>query len=208
MGHRSKESHDDCDSGEYDDDSGDQSDDALNEMNDAITLHRFPCLAHTLQLVLKEVENNQAYANVLKNAKSIVKQIRCSSVATEKLIQRCGMTVVTDCSTRWNSNLFMIERLLTVKPSLIDTLQEMKIDGLLDSEWMKLDDLHKLLKPFKDHTNTMRTDSFALSNVIPVILDLNAHLQDMAQNTTLTLASALQRSLNTRFDLLTNPENR
>ena len=66
-----------------------------------------PCL-------LKETDKIQSYNNLIAKARRIVKSLRGSSVATEKLIQKCGKTVVTDCTTRWNSVYLMISRLLEI----------------------------------------------------------------------------------------------
>jgi len=181
--------------------SDDEEDEDNNEdIGETVTLHRFPCLAHTLQLVLKTVEKNAAFSKVLAKARSIVKKFRLSSVATEKLIAKCGMTVVTECSTRWNSNMFMVERLLKIKDAIGETLNDMSWDGLLASEWTKLDDLYHLIQPFTAHTNTMQTDNFALSNVIPVLIDLSNHLSTNGS----TLALSLLTSLKLRFDTLLN----
>jgi hypothetical protein len=79
----------------------------------------------------------------------------------------------------------------------------MKWDCFLASEWVKLDELYQILKPFTEHTNVMQTDKFALSNVIPVLLDLSAHLS----NSTLPVARSLKISLLARFDILLNPDN-
>ena len=107
------------------DDEDDESevDDAGNDGNDA----------HTLQLVLKEVDKNPAYSRVLSHAKVMVRKIRASSVATEKMVQRCGKTVVAECTTRWNSNMFMVERLLAVKEHLVGVFGEMQWDCFLAS---------------------------------------------------------------------------
>jgi hypothetical protein len=179
-------------------------DDNVNDIDDsAITLHRFPCVAHTLQLVLKEVDNHAAYARVLTHAKAMVKKIRISSVATEKMINRCGKTVVAECTTRWNSNMFMVERLLAVREDMVEVFSEMKWDCFVASEWTKLDELLQILKPFKEHTNVMQTDKFALSNVIPVLLDLSGHLSSISNQ----LARSLLIALQTRFASLLNPDN-
>jgi len=99
--------------------------------------------------------------------------------------------------------MFMIERLLKLKDAIGETLNDMKWDGLLASEWEKLDDLYHLIQPFTEHTNTMQTDNFALSNVIPVLIDLSNHLSNNGS----ALAQALLRSLKLRFDTLLNPSN-
>ena len=133
----------------------------------------------------------------------MTRKFRMSSVATEKLVGLCGKTVVAECVTRWNSNMLMIERLLELKEHLGQVCNEMEWDCFLASEWAKLDELCQLLKPFTDHTNIMQTDKFALSNVIPVLLDLSGHLS----SSSLPVAKSLLTSLQKRFDILLNPEN-
>lgn len=188
---------------ESDDDEDGDRDEETENIGQTLTLHRFPCRAHTLQLVIKEVEKNVAYSKVLTKARSIVKKIRTSSVATEMLMEKCGMTVVTECSTRWNSNKYMIERMLKIKDAIGETLNAMKWDGLLASEWAKLEDLYHLIEPFTEHTNTMQTDNFALSNVIPVLIDLSNHLSNNGS----ILALSLLQSLKVCFDTLLTPTN-
>jgi len=50
-------------------------------VEEEVGLPRFPCMAHTLQLVLKEMDKQQAYCNVITKARGLV-NIRISSVAT------------------------------------------------------------------------------------------------------------------------------
>lgn len=81
--------------------------------------HRFPCLAHTLQLILKDVKKIAGYATALGKARNIVKTVRISSVATENMLQKCGKTgknvanLVYWSYTRLtcNSNMFVLERI-------------------------------------------------------------------------------------------------
>lgn len=69
-------------------------------MPESVGVERMPCLAHTLQLVLKAIDNVKSYSSVILKARKLVKTIRKSSVATQKLLEKCGLTLVTDCSTR------------------------------------------------------------------------------------------------------------
>ena len=133
-------------------------------------LYRFPCLAHTLQLVLKELGKNQAYTNLVTKVRAVVRAVKISSVAQEKLIAACGQTVIKDCTTRWNSILMVIDRLLAIRPQVEEVLREMKIDSLTNSEWARLSDVQKLLTPFKSQTDSLQTDTLSLSYVIPSLL--------------------------------------
>jgi hypothetical protein len=56
-----------------------------------ISAHRLPCLAHTLQLVLKSVDKMGSFKNVICKARQLVKMFKVSSVATEKLIKKTSV---------------------------------------------------------------------------------------------------------------------
>lgn len=77
------ESDSDTDDDEKNDEDMDSNEEEVEEgMWEAITLHRLPCMAHTLQLVLKEIDKIQSYNNLISKARCIVKSVRVSSVAT------------------------------------------------------------------------------------------------------------------------------
>ena len=74
------------------------------------------------------------YQNVLSKARKLVARIRKSSVAVEKLVEKCGKTVISDNTTRWNSTYYMAHRLLLIKGPVIEVLSDMNTDSLLASE--------------------------------------------------------------------------
>lgn len=197
----------DTDEDDNDSDLGDDASDDT-EIEDAVIadkvgLPRFPCVAHTLQLVLKEIEKITSYSNLISKARALVRNVRVSSVATEKLMRKCGKTVVIDCSTRWNSAYLMINRLLEIKTPLNEVLEEMQWDTLLNNEWARLADLSNVLKPFKEQTDVMQQDNLALSHVVPCLLELSLHLQDPAIPK--TLCGPLLNSLRQRFASFLDP---
>lgn len=93
----------------------------------------------------------------------------------------------------------MISRLLEIKASFNEVLDEMKMDSLLFNEWARLVELEKILLPFKVQTDAMQTDTLALSNIIPCILELSLNLQD--PSLTKTLAVPLLQALRRRFSI-------
>ena len=76
---------------------------------------RLPCLAHTIQLLFKVLDKCPSYRVILTKARNIVHAVRLSSVASQKLIMKCKLTLVTDCITRWNSSYLAMKRLLDIK---------------------------------------------------------------------------------------------
>ena len=81
-----------------------------------------PCMAHTLQLLTKPIYEH--YSAIILEARQVVTKIRKSSVSIEKLIDKCGKSVITDCTTRCNCTYQMIDRLLKIKTSGNEVLTE------------------------------------------------------------------------------------
>ena len=61
-----------------------------------------------------------------------------------------------------------------------------------------------LIKPFQTHTDILQSDTLALSNVIPVLLDLTCHLQEPCHNQRVALS--LLRELKSRFAQILDPQ--
>lgn len=165
---------------------------------------RMPCLAHTLQLSLKDAMKHPSTDLLLTRARKLVHSVRKSSLANEALIKKCGKTLVRDCSTRWNSTFDMLRRLLEIRTELNQVLEELGMDTLLTSDWSKMENLVTLLEPFAIHTDQLQSDSQSLSQVVPCLLNLEAHLQ----TTTVAakpLAQTLLKSLRERFAGILSP---
>jgi hypothetical protein len=105
------------------------------DLPDYVPYRRMPCMAHTLQLIV-HLAYKKHYAGIIAKARRIVVQVRKSSVLVEKLVEKCGKQVISDCTTRWNSTFQMAKRLLDVKSDLNQVLSDAKIDTLLASEWV------------------------------------------------------------------------
>lgn len=106
-------------------------------------MDRTPCVVHTIQLVVHMLQKETTVKRVLDKARSVVKLFRKSSVATQKLLDQCGVIVVNDCPARWSSTFTF--SILTVKDAVCQISNDMGWDNLLTSEWQKLSSLHDLL---------------------------------------------------------------
>lgn len=170
-----------------------------------------PCVVHTLQLVVHLLNKEAGIKRVLDKARSLVKLFRKSSVATQKIIDECGLIVLNDCPTRWSSTYNMVARLLRVKDCLCKVANEMGWDSLLSSEWQKLRSLHELLLPFAEHTQTLQSDTMSMSLVVPALFDLLSHLTDFEQNTDhwdfANFARKMKVSVNQRFAWVLDPSD-
>jgi len=106
-----------------------ESESAVPELPEEVRYRRMPCMAHTIQLLIKKVYVNH-YGHVLEKTRFLVSKLRKSSEAVQKLVAKCGKTVVTDNSTRWNSTYYMVHRLLDVNVFANEILADMKVDSL------------------------------------------------------------------------------
>ena len=144
--------------------------------------------------------------NMLAKGRKLVKMITISSKANELLISKCGVTLVTDCTTRWNSCFIMLERLAAVKVAVKDVLEELQLDcPLLQSDWQLIDRMVCILKPFKEVTDILQTNTMSMSQIIPSLLELKLFLKGPAL--TKSLALALSQSLDVRFSCFLDPDS-
>ncbi|KAJ4925860.1 hypothetical protein JOQ06_008046, partial [Pogonophryne albipinna] len=144
-------------------------------------IERTPCVVHTLQLVVDLIQKDLSVKPLVHRIRVLVRLFRKSSVAIQRLLKLCGLTLVKDCPTRWSSTYLMISRPLQVKDSLVQVADGMGWDCLLPSEWQKLTALRDLFLPFAEHTQMLQSDTMSLSLVLPALLDLNAHLSEFPE---------------------------
>src|SRR6218665_2862135 len=160
-----------------------------------VPCRRMPCLAHSLQLVIKDVYKSEEYSPVLGKARHLVKTIKHSSVAMEKIGTRSGKTIISNCATRWNITYQMLKRLILLKKVVTEVMSELNQDTLMASEWLKIDTLVELLEPFAVQTDILQTDASSLSNVIPSLLDLQCHLSQFQKSDVLTQMMLAKKNL-------------
>ncbi|XP_024135954.1 uncharacterized protein LOC112151330 [Oryzias melastigma] len=201
-------------------DSSDDSEDPMENFSESeadelryhnTNLERIPCVVHSLQLVVHLLQKEASVNRLVDKARSVVKLFRKSSVATQRLLEKCGLIVVNDCPTRWSSTYNIITRLLAVKDSVSQIAHDMGWDSLLPSEWQKLTSLQQLLLPFAEHTQTLQSDTMSMSLVVPALLDLLSHLTDFEENTSYrdlaTLAGKMKGGIRLRFACMLDPND-
>nr|XP_047137979.1 zinc finger BED domain-containing protein RICESLEEPER 2-like [Hydra vulgaris] len=106
--------------------------DLIVDVIENVAFRRLGCIAHVIQLVVKLAYDGK-YHGLLLKVRGLVGKVRKSSVALEKIINKYGKTVISDCSTRWNSTYFMVRRFLEIKTSINEVLGDLNIDSLANS---------------------------------------------------------------------------
>ena len=138
------------------------------------------CFSHTLQLVVSKFDEATQLKELMKRAHALVRKINSSTKATETLVALSGKKLIKDCPTRWSSTFLMLNRLLELKEYLKAVLEQQGWDDLAASVRRKIKGVVDLLHPFAKFTSLLSGDEFTtLSCVIPAIMDMNIHLEEV-----------------------------
>ena len=167
-----------------------------------IAFRHMPCMAHSLQLVVKKAFRS-THCIIVSKVRTLVAHIRRSGVAVQMLLNLSGKNVIMDNATRWNSSFQMMKRLSELRTSVNQVTQAMKIDSLRVAEWDELVSLVEILEPFAEQTNVLQSDAQSLSYIIPSLLNLQYHLQNF--NGYKTLSQSMLQDLNARFKHILEP---
>lgn len=139
-----------------------------------------PCFAHTLQLVINKVLSLGELRDIqdlLSTARAIVGHFRRSPMACKTLEQaqeKLGTRkkrLIQDCSTRWNSQVLMLQRLIEQKSAVSLVLSSVSgVRNLDGNEWKAAQFLVEALRPFLDATTIVSATKYpTLSMVIPLL---------------------------------------
>ena len=141
------------------------------------------CINHTLQLVINDSLKGDAVVDLLKSARAIVGHFNRSPVARHLLdgvqtqLQLPKHQLMKECTTRWNSTYYMLERLLEQRRAITTTLPETNCSvELTMMQWTLVGHLVELLCPFEEFSREFERADASLSLVIPAIRLLNRHV--------------------------------
>ena len=92
---------------------------------------------------------------------------------------------------------------------LSKVLESLEWDNLAMSEWKTLNSVQKLLKPFAQYTSLVGGEDYiTILSVIPIVMELNLHLEETKKSLELTnVCCLLQSELKRRFRKYTDPSD-
>jgi len=135
------------------------------------------CFAHTVQLVIHDGISEQRTVNdLLTRTRQIVAHFHRSEQACRRLakIQRDNSVPIhrlkQSVQTRWNSTFYMLERVLEQKVALTMFVANYELPHqIMSNEWVLIENLVKMLRPFEQVTREVSSDSATMSLVIPFV---------------------------------------
>lgn len=135
----------------------------------------FSCVAHTLQLVIKDgFLDNAKISNLIKKSRKLVggfKHSAKNSKQLKKVQQQLGIPVhrmVQDEPTRWNSTFYMLKRLLEQKNAIIllSTQAEINLSTeMTTDDWRTMKFAVEFLEIYETATIQLSKESSTISEV-------------------------------------------
>lgn len=159
--------------------------------------HNHFCVAHTLNLSVQDaIKENKDLETTLCNCRALVTYFKKSNLASYKLkeVQQQMnlplLALIQDISTRWNSELSMLERLLELRVPITVTLASLEnaARNLDLEEWTVVQEVIPVLKPLLLMTEKLSGELYpTMSLIVPLIRGLQKSLKK--KETTTTVAS-------------------
>ncbi|XP_017476029.1 PREDICTED: zinc finger BED domain-containing protein 4-like [Rhagoletis zephyria] len=133
----------------------------------------FGCMAHTMNLIVKEGLRLPEVNHIIEKVKAIVSYFKKSSSANEAFLnyQRNSgkepLKLIQQVETRWNSTLAMMERFAALEEAIKCTLVILNktIPTLSTEEWQIVNDLCKICQPFKDATISISGETYCTGSL-------------------------------------------
>lgn len=134
-----------------------------------LTAERYPCAAHTLQLVIKDgLKDIRSIEKVLNSVASLVTKSHKSYLIKERL-ESLGLKALHQKNvTRWNSQLAMIKSFLAIPSDKVDFVFD-KANAVSLTQRECLEELVKVLDVFNEATLTLQNEQFSIGQVLPSI---------------------------------------
>ncbi|XP_073410249.1 uncharacterized protein [Dendrobates tinctorius] len=121
-------------------------DDLVEAASKHFPIHHMRCVVHTLQLAIRESLQEGHAGNLIGKVRKLVIAARTPKIDSI-LKRRAGKGAIVDQATLWGSTYLMIERLLELKPFLIDMANPQVT--LNKGQWTQVAELKELLNhPF------------------------------------------------------------
>ena len=151
----------------------------VKAVRDFLFLEHHPCAAHTLNLCVSDaLKKVVVLRETIEKSRKIVGFFKHSVVAADNLEKyqlSLGSSVLKpkqDVATRWNSQFYMLQRLLEIRISLTHVLSTFPSapENLDTNEWEIISDAVKILEPFEAITRELSGEKFVTASlIIPLI---------------------------------------
>lgn len=155
------------------------SDNAYNIKNalNSLGFKNMGCFAHTMNLIVQSALILEE--DLISKVKTIVTYFRKSTVANNALKTyqinngiKEPKKLIQDVQTRWNSSYYMLSRFVELETSIRGTMGLLNNapNNLKPEEWIILQELIKVLKPFEEATKAISGQKYMTASLVIVIV--------------------------------------
>lgn len=171
------------------------------------------CVAHTLQLVIKEaLKNSRVVENLLSQVHNVVAFFRNSAYWSEVLLKECNVSLCPSSSNcRWNSMMLSLRRMVqeSAWSAIMIILAQARIEAhdtasappLIMAKREQVIDILGLLEPFEEALQVLQGNGVTISYITPSLICLDKTLESLVTNYT-HFNKALRTGLHTHFQSL------
>lgn len=166
---------------------------------EASKLGFFGCIAHVLNLLMKDIAKIESVKSIISSAVSVVNEVKSRRALSSNLAKRQkqtqgvkAKTLKNPGQTRFGSTVICLNSLivnkhnlqaLAIKPKLVDKWTKPTRSLVLNEEfWIQIIKLHALLKPMADWIAKLEGDSSSLSQACQAFHDIEQHLKTETLN--------------------------
>ncbi|GBP64730.1 Zinc finger BED domain-containing protein 4 [Eumeta japonica] len=177
-------------------------------------IEHIDCASHKIQNILKEgLKAQETVVIAITKCKKMATHFHNSNTAQDELkaiqkrLNQTPLKILQECTTRWNSTFYTLERILQVKESLcLYASTNNKIPQLTSEEWMLIDKVITLLRPFEEVTKELSAADVSVPSLIPLIATLERILNDFDSTDELIgdTTAVLKQELFNKFSFLEN----
>ncbi|GBP54653.1 Zinc finger BED domain-containing protein 4 [Eumeta japonica] len=160
---------------------------AIREIQETYNVVPVKCLAHSLQLVIKaRLFKHDKVKEMITKARSIIGHFS-HSTSSNKVLKEMQDThnianhvLIQDISTRWDSTLQALRRLLEQRVAVQACLPRITCKAeLTTEEWIMMEKVVNILRYFEEATKSISKSTATLSDAIPLINSLRKLLENM-----------------------------
>ncbi|XP_050322582.1 E3 SUMO-protein ligase ZBED1-like [Bactrocera neohumeralis] len=151
-----------------------------------LKIMHIPCFAHTINLLVQDVLKLPCVSEIIVKCKRTVAFFKASNIAYAKFKEEQGVnkpySLIQEVPTRWNSALFMMQRILETNEAISRVLLKTpkSLPPFTADEITLIKELVEILNPFQDATVSVSADTkVTISLIIPTCCELRKQIFEM-----------------------------
>ncbi|XP_045483055.1 zinc finger BED domain-containing protein 4-like [Harmonia axyridis] len=174
------------------------------------------CLAHTINLLVKDALKNEDIQKTIDKVREIVNHFDRSDILCEKLLKyqenvgKTPLELLLEVPNRWNSTFDMLQRFIILEEAVKSTAGDIKkLPVLTVTEWNIIKELCQILEPFEEATKYLSRENYCSSSLmIPICNGLKNILEGLLRKKlSETVTNVVQRLQGSFQEHLGNVEN-